>query len=252
MLNRSAANRKSGFLLVLSVIFLICFYTSGFSQDNKNNDTIEIASEGVYQFKAGDSKKLATTMALFKAKRAAVELAGKYFRRKKLVEPYERKKDEVYNILADEIRKDVLKVKWASASTPSKYVVKINVKIDAADFIRAEILNLQYEKEEAKESFRRKMEPAIGKDIKPGHDLAHAYRLMRKAQWRPAIIYLDNLEVKYHHWGDIHLAKSLVYYALHELEAMKKALEKACRLDTQEACSDLEKIKRLHDHDFGL
>ena len=96
------------------------------------------------------------------------------------------------------------------------------------------------------------MEPAIGKDLKPGHELAHAYRLMRKAQWRPAIIYLDNLELKYPNWGDIHLAKSLAYYAMNELEAMKETLEKACRLGTEEACYDLKKIKRLHEHDFGL
>ena len=252
MPNRSPIIRKKSVQLILSAIFLICFCNSGFSQDNKINYTIELETEGVYPFNAGDSKKTAKTMALFKAKRTAVELAGKYFRRKKLVEPYEHKKDEIYNILAEEIGKTVLKEKWTSTSPPSKYVVKISVRIDVTDFIRAEILNLQYEKEQAKESFRKKLEPAIGQDIKPGHDLAHAYRLMRKAQWRPAIIYLDRLEIKYPNWDDIHLAKSLVYYVMNELEAMKEALKKACRLGAEEACYDLEKIKRLHEHDFSL
>jgi hypothetical protein len=191
-------------------------------------------------------------MALFKAKRAAVELAAKYFRRKKLIEPYEHKKGEIYNILADEIKKDVSKETWTSTSNPSKFVVKISVKLEATDFIRAEILNLHYEKNEAKESFRKRMEPAVGKDIKPGHDLAHAYRLIRKAQWRPAIIYLDSLAVKYPHWEDIPLAKSLVYYSMNEFEAMEAALKNACRLGSEEACDDLEKIKRLHEHDFDL
>lgn len=238
--------------LILCFIFLICFCNSGFSQDNKNNYSIEVESQGVHLFKTGDSKKLAKIMALFKAKRAAVELAAKYFRRKKLIEPYEHKQSEIYNILADEIKKDVLKETWTLTPTPSKFVVKISAKIEATDFIRAEILNLHYEKDEAKESFRKRMEPAVGKDIKPGHDLAHAYRLIRKAQWRPAIIYLDSLEAKYPHWEDIPLAKSLVYYSMNEFEAMKEALENACRLGAGEACDDLEKIKRLHEHDFGL
>ena len=252
MPRRSLTNRKKSFQVILSVIFLVCFCNSAFPQDNSNNYTIELESEGAYPFNAGDSKQTVKTMALFKAKRAAVELAGKYFRRKKLIEAYEHKKDEVYNILADEIRKNVLKQKWISASTSSKYVVKITIKIDVADFIRAEIVNLKYEKEEAKETFRKKLEPTIDKDIIPGHDLAKAYRLIRKAQLRPAIIYLDRLEMKYPNWDDIHLAKSLAYYAMNEFEAMEKALKRACQLGAEEACYDLEKIKRLHEHDFSL
>lgn len=249
---RSGINKKKSLQVILSIIFLLGFCISGFSQENRNPYSIELESEGAYPFKAGDSKRLARPMALFKAKRAAVEVAGKYFRRRQLIEPHERKRDEIYNILADEIRADVLQEGWTSTPTSSKYVVKINVKIEATDFIRAEILNLQYEKKEAKESFRKKMEPAIEKEIKPGHDLAHVYRLIRKAQWRPAIIYLDNLELKLPRWDDIYLAKSQAYYAMNELGAMQAALQKACRLGAQEACNDLEKIKRLHDHDFGL
>jgi hypothetical protein len=76
--------------------------------------------------------------------------------------------------------------------------------------------------------------------------------LIRKAQWRPAIIYLDRLEMKLSDWDDIYLAKSVAYYSMHELEAMQKALTQACRLGAKEACEDLEKIKRLHEHDFSL
>ena len=252
MSNRSPIKRKKYFQLIICVIFLICVYSQGFSQDDSGNYAIEVESKGVYPFKAGDSKKLAKTMALFKAKRDAVELAGKYFRRKKLIEPYEHKRVEIYNILADEIKKDSFKEKWISISKPSEYVVKISVKISVIDFIRAEILNLEYEKKESRDTFLKKMEPTIGKDIKPGHCLAHAYRLIRKGQLRPAIIYLDSLKVKFPDWDDIYFAKSLVYYAMNELEDMKEMLKKACSLGADEACDDLKKIKRLDEHDFGL
>jgi hypothetical protein len=225
---------------------------SGFSQDNRNNTTIELESEGVCLFKKGDSKQITKRLACFNAKKTAVELAGKYFKRKKLVEPYEHKKDEIYCLLADEIREDIIKETWTSTGDISKYFVRIRVKITPLDFIRAEILNLQYEKKEAKITLRKKMEPPISKKIEPGHDLAHAYRLLRKAQWRVAVIYLDRLEMKYPNLGEIHLAKSFAYYAMHEIEAVKTSLENACKLGTEEACDDLKKIKRMHEHDFGL
>lgn len=236
----------------LCFVCLVSLSHSGYSQDNKNNYTIEVESEGTYLLNEGVSKQLAKTLALFNAKRAAVELAGKYFRKKNLIEPYEHKKDEIYNILADEIGKNILTEKWTSISKTSKYVVRIGVKIDVTDFIRAEILNLEYERKEAKESFRKKMEPNIRKDSKPGHDLAHVYRLLRKTERRPALIFLDGLEKKYPGWGDIFLVKSYAYYTMHELELMKASLKKACQLDIEEACDDLRKIKRLHEHDFGL
>lgn len=236
--------------IILCVVFLIFLNGFGFSEDIGNDHAFEVQSEGVSLFKKGDSKKITKKLALFKAKKAAIELVGKYFQRKKLVEPYEQKKDEIYCIMADEINKNILKEKWILTGDSSKYFVRIRVKITPVDFIRAEILNLEYEKKEAKSSLRKKMEPAIGKKIEPGHDLAHAYRLLRKAQWRIAVIYLDRLEMKYPNFGDIHFAKSVAYYSMHEIETMRASLEKACKLGTEEACDDLKKIKRLNERDF--
>jgi len=237
---------------IIWVIFLIFLSGSGFSQDNSNNTTIELESEGVCLFKKGDSKQITKRLACFNAKKTAVELAGKYFKRKKLVEPYEHRKDEVYCILADEINENIIKETWTSTGDISKYFVRIRVKITPVDFIRAEILNLEYEKKEAKRSLRKKMEPEIGRKIEPGHDLAHAYRLLRKSQWRIAVIYLDRLEMKYPNFGELHLAKSVAYYAMHEIESMKASLEHACRLGTGEACDDLKKIKRLQEYNFDF
>ena len=57
---------------------------------------------------------------------------------------------------------------------------------------------------------------------------------------------------KYPNWDSIYVAKAITYYVLHEPVFMKKALNKACRLDNQMACDDLKNLKRLNEHDFGL
>jgi len=61
-----------------------------------------------------------------------------------------------------------------------------------------------------------------------------------------------DLAKKYPNWGDVYMAKALVYYVIHEPVFMKKALNEACRLGHQTACDDLTNIKRVHEHDFGL
>jgi hypothetical protein len=48
------------------------------------------------------------------------------------------------------------------------------------------------------------------------------------------------------------MAKAITHYILHEPVFMKNALNKACRLGNNTACDDLKKIKKLHEHDFGL
>jgi hypothetical protein len=108
------------------------------------------------------------------------------------------------------------------------------------------------EKMEAQESFREKMEQPFSAEIDPGRDIAKAYRLLREKKWRIAMVYLNHLTTKYPNWGDVYMAKALVYYIIHEPVFMKKALNEACRLGLQTACDDLTNIKRVHEHDFGL
>jgi hypothetical protein len=48
------------------------------------------------------------------------------------------------------------------------------------------------------------------------------------------------------------MAIAITHYILHEPVFMKKASNEACRLDNQTACDDLRKLKRVHEHDFGL
>ena len=83
-------------------------------------------------------------------------------------------------------------------------------------------------------------EQPVMADIEPGRELARAYRYIRQRQWRIAIIYLDHLQKKYPAWGDLYLAKAVAFYGMNDPEDMKTALTKACRLDSREACSELQ------------
>lgn len=233
--------------------FLFIFgWSPCYSQNLEINATLEVETESTYHMQAGDSKELARTLALFEAKRAAVDIVGRYLSKKGLIDFYERKRDEIYNLAADIIESRILEEKWISIGEKLRLFVRIKSSVHPSDFITAELTNLQLEKDEARETFREEMEPKILKTTKPGSDLAKAYRFIRRGKWRVSVIYLDRLEKKYPNWGAIFLAKSHAYYLLHEFPPMKQALENACELDYTEACDDLKKLKRVHEHDFSF
>jgi len=233
------------------VALLVCFSITGVASAAED-DVFEIEAEGSYRMKAGSSIDLAKKMALFTAKRKAVDLAGRYLSRKSLIKAYELNRDEIYSLAAREIEAEILEEKRETVEKTSTYRVRIRARVQASDFVKAEMEDTKQEKKEAKESFREEMEQPVSAEIDPGRDIAKAYRLLREKKWRIAMVYLNHLTTKYPNWGDVYMAKALVYYIFHEPVFMKKALNDACRLDNQTACDDLKNIKRVHDHDFGL
>jgi len=78
------------------------------------DDIFEIEAQGSYRMEAGASLDLAKKLALFTAKRKAVELAGRYLSRKSLIEVYERNRDEIYSLAAREIEAEILEEKRQS------------------------------------------------------------------------------------------------------------------------------------------
>ena len=218
----------------------------------KEEDTIEIEAEGSYLMEADSSVDLAKEVALFTAKRNAVDLAARYLSHKSLIKTYELNRDEIYALVAREIQAEILKEKSATAGKTSTYRLQIRVKIKASDFVKAEIEENKQEIKEAKESYQEEMEQPISTEIDPGKDIAKAYRLLREKKWRIAIIYLDHMEKKYPNWDSIYMAKAIGQYILNEPVFMKKALNEACRLGNNTACDDLKNIKKVDEHDFGL
>ncbi len=235
----------------IMAILLVLFSINGVASAAKY-DIFEIEAEGSYQMEAGASIDLAKKLALFTAKRKAVDLAGRYLIRKSLIEVYELNRDEIYSLAAREIEAEILEEKHPTVGKASTYRVRIRARVQASDFVKAEMADTKQEKKEARESYQEEMGQHVSIEIDPGKDIAKAYRLLREKKWRIAMIYLDHLEKKYPSWDSIYMAKAINHYILHEPVFMKKALNEACRLGNQMACDDLKNIKKVHEHDFGL
>jgi hypothetical protein len=216
------------------------------------DDIFIIEAEGSYRMEAGSLVDLSKKLALFTAKRKAVDLAGRYLSRKSLIKVYELNRDEIYSLAAREIWVEVLEEKRQTVGNASTYHVRIRARVEASDFAKAEMEDIRQEKKEAKESYQEEMGQPVSAEIDPGRDIAKAYRLLREKKWRIAMIYLNHLEKKYPNWAEIQMVKALAYYIFHEAAFMKKALSEACRLGNNTACDDLKNLKRVHGHDFGL
>ncbi|MBW2431444.1 MAG: hypothetical protein JRF56_21000 [Deltaproteobacteria bacterium] len=238
-------------LKIILCAILPFFSFNGIALATEDN-VFEIEAEGKYQMVSGVSIELAKKMALFSAKRQAVDLAGKYLSRKSLIEVYELKRDEIYSLAAREIETEVLEEKRQSVGKILTYRVRVRARVQPSNFVKAEMEDTKQEKKEANESYSEEMEQHISAEIDPGRDIAKAYRLLREKKWRIAMIYMNHLEKKYPNWAEIQMAKALVYYIFHEPAFMKKALSEACRLGNNTACVDLKNIKKVHEYDFGI
>ena len=206
------------------------------------DDIFEVEAEGGYRMDAGSTVDLAKKVALFNAKRKAIESAGRYLSRNSFIEVYELDKDEIYSLAARGIPAEILWQKRETVGETSTYRLRIRVRIKPSDFIRAEMEDTKLEKKEEKASYREEMEQPVSADIDPGRDIAKAYRLLREKKWRVAMIYLNHLVKKYPNWDALYMAKAVTHYILHEPVFMKNALNQACRLGNQIACDDLKNL----------
>jgi hypothetical protein len=213
-------------------------------------DSLELVSEGKFEALAGTSRKLARQIALFEAKKKAVESAGRYLAGKHLVLSYEQKKEEIYSLVTTKIDSKIIAENEASSGHGYTYIVRIRTTIRSSDYIDADILDKKLEIEETRETLKEELEPEITAEIDPGMDIARAYRLLRQEKLRPAMIYLNRLEKKYPNWAAIYMARAIGFYLLHEPSDMKKELEKACAAGNPSACDDLKSLRRVRQFDL--
>jgi len=236
--------------LILTVL-LVLFSIKGVASAAED-DVFVIEAEGSYRTEAGSSVDLAKKVALFTAKRKAVDLAGRYLSRKSLIEAYELNRDEIYSLTAREIETEILEEKRQTVGKVLTFRVRIRARVQPSDFVKAEMEDTRQDKEEDKESFSEEMEQRVAAEIDPAKDISAAYRLLREKKWRIALIYMNHLERKYPDWAEIQMAKALVYYIFHEPALLNAFFIKACRLGNNTGCDDLKNIKKVHEHDFGL
>ena len=141
---------------LIMAALLVLFSINGVASAAED-DIFEIEAEGSYQMEAGSSIYLGKNLALFTAKRKAVDLAGKYLSRKSLIEVYELNRDEIYSLAARGIEAEILEEKCPTVGKTSTCRVRIRARVQASDFIKAEIEDTKQEKKEAKESYQEEI-----------------------------------------------------------------------------------------------
>jgi len=234
--------------------FIIAILLLGLSNitfaENQAENIVEVETKGSYLMGDGDSKEVARKLALFEAKKNALESAWRYISNKTHITLYTITKDELYSLAASDLHAKILKKTWEPVCKTLRCFIRIRAKIQVSDFFKAEIQSQKLREEDKKESLLEEMDPNVSKKIDPGKDIAKAYRLLQNKSWRMVVIYLNRLAVKYPNWGDIYMVKAIAFYALNEPSAMKKALKKACGLGNHKACDDLKRLKKVHKLDL--
>ena len=205
--------------------------------DQKREDTIKVMTHFTYRMENKDSKEKSRALGLFGAKLKAVNLASKYLVHKGELEHYEKKQSEIFCLTTNEITVSIIDEKFYQDT--NSYYVKIKSEVTIIDFIKAQIKDSELDKNESSFLYSKEMEQPISKIINPGEELSRAYRYIRKKQWRISLIYLDHLEKKYPHWGEVFLAKAIAFFGMDDIDKMIDALKTACSLNNQEACNEL-------------
>jgi hypothetical protein len=239
-------------LYAFLMTFLLVIFGASIPASATQDNALEIETEGSYRMAPGSSVGLVKSIALFNAEIKAVELAGRYLSHDFLVETYKLDKDEIYCLVTREIRPEILMEKWERIQTQSIYKVRIRTRVKASDFIKAEMQDKASAKKEANPPYQEELGQPVSDKVDLGKDIAKAYRLLRRREWRMAAIYLNHLEKKYPNWDRIYMAKAITHYFCHDLVSMRKVLSKACSLGHPIACEDLTNLKKVHEQDFGL
>jgi hypothetical protein len=219
-------------------VAILAFPKFGCAEEWKNENAIVIVTDYSYKIGHGDSREKLKALALFGAKYKAVILSAKYLTHKGLLPDYGKKEKEICCLAADEISADIVEHK--KIKRPNLYTVKIEAKIKTVDFLKAEIKNLELEKEEMNFSYQEELGQHIYKAIDPSEELSRAYRYLRKGYWRITVIYLNHLGKKYPNWAELYHVKAIGLYAENKTKAMMEALKTSCSLGSREACEDIE------------
>jgi hypothetical protein len=214
----------------------------GTSSAQENSSARERQTVTAFSYHAGpdDSRQTARALALYGAKYKAVLLSADRLAGRGLLKDYGNRRMEIFCLVADEMQSGIIHESFSEKNSIA--TVKIESSVSLNDFVRAEIRNTAFEKEEMHFSLQEEMEPVVSPTIAPARELSRAYRYIRKHHWRMAIIYLDHLEKKYPHWGTLFLAKAMAYLGMHETDRATSALSSACYLGDQEACLKINEL----------
>ena len=141
--------------VLLILLFMLNFPASSFADNKKNEDLIVVLTDYSYRISPTDSQEKIRRLALFGAQSKAIALSAKYLVHKGLLPDYGKRQKEIYCLTADEISTDLIESKMTESA--NVYYVKIRAKIKSIDFFRAEIKDLELEKEEMNFSWQEEL-----------------------------------------------------------------------------------------------
>lgn len=209
-----------------------------FAEADSTVPEMRTVTEFSYHSGPGDSRQTARALALYGAAHKAVLLSADHLAARGLLKDYGDRKMEIFCLVADELDYRILDELFSEKNRITSIKIKSSASLKA--FVRAEIRDAAFEKEESNFSLQEEMDPVVSPTIAPAQELSRAYRYIRNHHWRMAIIYLDHLEKKYPHWGPLFLAKAMAYIGMHETDRAAGALTSACYLGDQEACLKMD------------
>lgn len=202
--------------------------------------THSLKTEASYTLGPGDSKPLARTLAMFRARRKAAGQAADLFARRRLIQFVDRDKNELVHLVADSLDSEVLQDQCKAKGDIVTCTARARTVVRLSDFIDAQLASLRLGASEDESGYRDEMEPQVPVPLRPGQAIAKVYRLIDKKELRMAIIYLDRLALQYPNWWEIYDLKALALGLQHRPARMLEALRKACELGSPTACTELK------------
>jgi len=227
-------------LFLLSMILVHGHPGATIAVEDANVKEMQTVSVFSYHAGTGESRQIARALALYGATYKAVLFSADHLASKGLLKAYGDKEMEIFCLVADELQYRIIDESFSEKNSIA--TIKIKSRASLKDFVRAEIRDAAFEKEEMNFSLQEELEPVVSPTIAPAMELSRAYRYIRKHHWRMAVIYLDHLEKKYPHWGALFLAKAIAYLGMHETERATSALSSACHLGQPDACLKLNAL----------
>ena len=223
---------------IILVIFLFLALGSGVSRAQED-ESVEVEAEGSYLMGDRDSKQDARQLALFEAKRSALEKAGTMLSSSTRVENFEVVKDEIYSQAAGRIQSEIIDEKWESVGQGRTMCVRLRIRA------RVSPQDLQYEPEPEKNEsqIETAVEQIEQKKFDPGKAFALAQSLLFDDKNRAALRVLNAMEKRNPNSARIYMLKAAALRREGHPRLAFESLVRACRLGNKRACEGVEKAK---------
>ena len=229
------------FFACLSAALLCLNLDLAFSGAWTSDRWAEIVTTYTYTSGPNDTPEIAHALALFGAKYEAVVRCADQLGRSGLLQADVYRKNALFCLVADALPFNIVEQRFDMFS--NRYTVKISSTPSLADFVKADIRNGSLDDKEMHYSWKEEMEPTLSPAIAPSFELSRAYRYLSNGRWRMAIIYMNQLEKKYAHWGELYMAKACAYLRMHEKGNARGALESACSSGVRDACQTIRALE---------